>query len=86
LAERHDDVEIVCPMHLNPNVQKTVRGCLEGIEAGVAKLVGTDPESIVGEASRLLEHPDEYARMASMENPYGDGRAAERIVQILAEG
>ncbi len=138
LVERHDDVEIVYPVHLNPNVQGTVRRILggakrvhllepleylpflklmeqatliltdsggiqeeaptfgvpvlvmrdvterpEGIAAGVAKLVGTDPECIVEEASVLLEDPAAYARMARAENPYGDGWAAERIVRII---
>lgn len=55
----------------------------EGIAAGVAKLVGTDPDRIVAEASRLLGDPAAYARMANATNPYGDGRASERILQIL---
>ncbi len=55
----------------------------EGIAAGVARLVGTDPDRIVAEAARLLEDPEAYARMANATNPYGDGRAAERILQIL---
>lgn len=55
----------------------------EGVEAGVAKLVGTDPNRIVAEASRLLTDPVVYARMANATNPYGDGRAAERIHAIL---
>lgn len=56
----------------------------EGIEAGVAKLVGTDEEKIYREAERLLTDPDAYAAMSRPANPYGDGRAAERIVAILA--
>jgi UDP-N-acetylglucosamine 2-epimerase (non-hydrolysing) len=55
----------------------------EGIEAGVAKLVGTDPDRIVTEAARLLTDPVAHARMAHATNPYGDGRAAERIRKIL---
>ena len=141
LVKRRDDVVIVYPVHLNPNVQGTVRRILggakrvhllepleylpflklmeqatliltdsggiqeeaptfgvpvlvmrdvterpEGIAAGVAKLVGTDPECIVEEASVLLEDPAAYVRMARAENPYGDGWAAERIVRILTEG
>jgi UDP-N-acetylglucosamine 2-epimerase (non-hydrolysing) len=56
----------------------------EGVERGIARLVGTDPERIVAEATRLLS--DEAARqaMASAGNPYGDGRAAERIAAVLA--
>lgn len=57
----------------------------EGIEAGVARLVGTSRERIVAEASRLLADPAEHARMAVRANPYGDGRAAARIVAILRE-
>ncbi|MGC8668362.1 MAG: non-hydrolyzing UDP-N-acetylglucosamine 2-epimerase [Chthonomonadales bacterium] len=55
----------------------------EGVEAGVVKLVGTDRALIVEEASRLLTDADARAAMASGVNPYGDGRAAERIVDAL---
>ncbi len=134
------DVEILYPVHLNPNVQEPVRRLLEGvphitltppldylslvhlmkharliltdsggiqeeapafgvpvlvlrqvterpegIAAGVARLVGTETGRIVQEANRLLDDPAEYARMAQANNPYGDGRAAERIVQALLE-
>ncbi|MDA2914016.1 UDP-N-acetylglucosamine 2-epimerase (non-hydrolyzing) [Acidobacteriia bacterium AH_259_A11_L15] len=57
----------------------------EGVAAGSARVVGTDPEQIVAAATRLLDHPDECARMARVRNPYGDGRASERIVQALLE-
>jgi UDP-N-acetylglucosamine 2-epimerase len=56
----------------------------EGIEAGVARLVGTDEELIFKEAVRLLTDSSAYAAMARAANPYGDGRAAERIAGILA--
>lgn len=56
----------------------------EGIEAGVARLVGTDEEEIFRQAERLLAHPAAHAAMARAANPYGDGRAAERIVAVLA--
>jgi UDP-N-acetylglucosamine 2-epimerase len=56
----------------------------EGIDAGVAKLVGTDEETIYGEAEKLLTDPAAYAAMSRRANPYGDGCAAERIVSILA--
>lgn len=56
----------------------------EGVEAGVARLVGSDRARIVAEASRLLTEPEAYAAMARVANPYGDGRAAERIAAILA--
>lgn len=57
----------------------------EGVEAGVARLVGADPERIVMEAERLLTDPEERARMATGSNPYGDGRASERIRKRLEE-
>ncbi len=55
----------------------------EGIEAGVARLVGTDRTRIRTEAESLLRDPAAYAAMARAENPYGDGHAADRIVQVL---
>jgi UDP-N-acetylglucosamine 2-epimerase (non-hydrolysing) len=57
----------------------------EGVEAGVARLVGTDRHRIVAEASRLLRNPEERAAMVSAENPYGDGKAAERIVRVILD-
>ena len=139
LAERNPDIEIIYPVHLNPNVRGPVMRVLkrrprvhliepieylpfahlmersyliltdsggiqeeapaigkpvlvmrdkterpEAIEAGTAKLVGTDADRIVGEAERLLNSPRAYARMARAANPFGDGRAARRIAGILA--
>ena len=139
LASR-GDVEIVYPVHLNPNVQDPVNRMLkgvegitllppldylplvhlmkrskliltdsgglqeeapsfgipvlvlretterpEGVEAGTLKLVGTETRQIVQEASRLLDDEIEYAKMARASNPYGDGQAAERIVNALRE-
>ena len=55
----------------------------EGIDAGVARLVGTDPRRIVMEATRLLTDRKAYAAMASGRNPYGDGNAASRIVSTI---
>ncbi len=57
----------------------------EGVEAGVLKLVGTDKETIVSESHRLLDNEDEYEEMAHAANPFGDGHAAERIVNALLE-
>ena len=137
IAQR-EDIEIVYPVHLNPNVQEPVNRILggvkhitllppqdylpmvhlmkrstliltdsggiqeeaptfgipvlvmretterpEGIEAGILKLVGTETSHIVQEAKRLLDDPSEYAKMAKAANPYGDGHAAERIIQAL---
>ena len=56
----------------------------EGIEAGVARLVGVDPERIFAEAARLLRSEEAYREMACAINPYGDGHAGERIAAILA--
>lgn len=55
----------------------------EIVESGAGKIVGTDSAQIVEEASRLLTRTDEYSKMASVENPFGDGRAAQRICDIL---
>jgi UDP-N-acetylglucosamine 2-epimerase (non-hydrolysing) len=139
LAER-DDVVIIYPVHLNPNVRKPVLELLkgidnihliepleypafiwlmqksylvltdsggvqeeapslgkpvlvmrevtertEGIDAGTAKLVGTDPGTIIREAVLLLDNPRQYATMANRINPYGDGRASQRIREALSE-
>ena len=56
----------------------------EGIEAGTARLVGTQTIDIVSEACRLLDDQDAYSAMAKAVNPYGDGQASARIHQILA--
>jgi UDP-N-acetylglucosamine 2-epimerase (non-hydrolysing) len=56
----------------------------EGIEAGTAKLVGTDAGHIVAEAERLLDDEAAYAAMARAHNPFGDGRSAARIAELLA--
>ncbi|MEO9223795.1 MAG: UDP-N-acetylglucosamine 2-epimerase (non-hydrolyzing) [Acidimicrobiales bacterium] len=55
----------------------------EAIDAGAAKLVGTDAEVIVAEASRLLDDSTAYEQMAQTVNPFGDGRAADRVVGAL---
>jgi len=132
------NVEIVYPVHLNPNVQEPVNRLLkniphitllspldylplvhlmkhatliltdsggiqeeapafgipvlvlretterpEGIDAGTLKLVGTETAQILQEANRLLDDPSAYAGMSKAANPYGDGHAAERIVEGL---
>jgi UDP-N-acetylglucosamine 2-epimerase (non-hydrolysing) len=135
---RRDDVEIVYPVHLNPNVQEPANRILkdvkhitllppldylplvhlmkhatliltdsggiqeeapafgipvlvlretterpEGVDAGTLKLVGTETSRIVEEAQCLLDDPVEYGKMSKASNPYGDGHAAERIVDAL---
>jgi UDP-N-acetylglucosamine 2-epimerase (non-hydrolysing) len=132
------DVEIVYPVHLNPNVQEPANRLLkgvehitllppleylplvhlmkratliltdsggiqeeapafgiptlvlrdvterpEGVESGTLKLVGTETNSIVRQAQRLLEDESAYAEMSKAVNPYGDGHAAEKIVETL---
>ena len=134
-----DDVDIVYPVHPNPNVSEPVRSALgdiprihlispldfvsfvhlmveayiiitdsggiqeeapsvgrpvlvmrdlterpEGVRAGTACLVGTNPDCIVSAAERLLDGEDAYAAMSRVHNPYGDGRAGVRIVKTLA--
>ncbi len=136
---KRDDVTLVYPVHLNPNVKEVVTRRLygldnvqlippvgyvemvalmkaatlvltdsggiqeeapalgkpvlvmrevterpEAVEAGVASLVGTDPELIVGEVSRLLDDAAYFATRARPIFPYGDGKAAERIAASVA--
>lgn len=57
----------------------------EGVEAGTLKLVGTDEKTIYDEISLLLHDQNKYQEMSNIQNPYGDGCAAERIVNILQE-
>lgn len=140
LVEDFEDVEVVYPVHLNPNVSGAVHEELDGvarvhlvkpvsytdllrlmsrcyliltdsggiqeeapsfhkpvlvlrelterpevIEAGAGKITGTDSARIVEVAGQLLTDAREYKKMSSVENPFGDGHAAERIVRILNE-
>ncbi|MBN1523375.1 MAG: UDP-N-acetylglucosamine 2-epimerase (non-hydrolyzing) [Spirochaetales bacterium] len=55
----------------------------ECIKAGVAKLVGTDMKTIVKEVQQLLDHKTAYAKMSKKSNPYGDGKASDRIAGYL---
>lgn len=138
LAALHPDMDIVYPVHLNPNVQKPVYEMLSGlnnvylispldylpfiyamqhatllltdsggvqeeapslgkpvlvmrdtterpeaVEAGTVKLVGTDAEAIVSNVTALLLDKNMYQRMSETHNPYGDGHACERIMEVL---
>lgn len=56
----------------------------EGVEAGTARLVGTDEARIVAAVSELLDDAAAYAAMARAHNPFGDGHAAQRIARIVA--
>jgi UDP-N-acetylglucosamine 2-epimerase (non-hydrolysing) len=140
LALDNADIDIVYPVHLNPNVQKPVKEILsdvsnvylidpleyesflylmsksyfiitdsggvqeeapslgkpvlvmrdtterpEALEAGTVKLVGTDPKTIISEAQNLLDNKDDYETMSKAHNPYGDGKACEKIVKYLKE-
>lgn len=55
----------------------------EGVQAGTVRLVGTDPKTIVESASKLLTDPTEYRKMSTAINPYGDGKACNRILRVL---
>ena len=55
----------------------------EALTAGTVKLVGTDYDKIVGEVSMLLDDAEAYDRMSRAVNPYGDGKACQRIAQVL---
>lgn len=140
LAENNPDVQIVYPVHLNPNVKGPVhsilgdidnihlispldydpfiylmsQSCLiltdsggiqeeaptlgipalimrdttermEGVEAGSSKLVGTDIQVIISKTQELLDDEEEYQRVSNITNPYGDGKASQRIVNIISE-
>ncbi len=55
----------------------------EAVDAGVVKIVGTNPEKIVFEAENLLENENAYNKMVNVENPFGDGKAGEKIADII---
>jgi UDP-N-acetylglucosamine 2-epimerase (non-hydrolysing) len=57
----------------------------EAVEAGTVKLVGTDSKTIIDNVSTLLTDDEAYAAMASAVNPYGDGKACERIAQYIKD-
>ncbi len=57
----------------------------EAVDAGTVKLVGTDVDRIVAEATILLDQPGEYERRSRIHNPYGDGHASERIEACLRQ-
>jgi UDP-N-acetylglucosamine 2-epimerase (non-hydrolysing) len=139
LVEKHRDIRVVYPVHMNPNVRSTVNALLQGADRihltepidyvtfvsllqrcflvltdsggiqeeaptfgkpvlvlrkvterpeaaqfGMAKIIGMSREAIVREADRLLTDPEAYSEMSDGENPYGDGRAFERIVEAVA--
>lgn len=73
-----------CPSYGKPVlVMRDTTERPEGVEAGTLKLVGTSEEMIYEWFTKLLDDPNEYAKMAHAANPYGDGHACERIADIL---
>jgi len=66
-------------------VMRAVTERPEGVQAGTVLLVGTDTDIIVTQATHLLDDPQAYAAMAQAINPYGDGKAAMRIVNAIIE-
>ena len=58
----------------------------EAVEAGTVELVGNDTGKIISSTVRLLEDAEHYQKMSIAHNPYGDGRASERIISVLKEG
>ena len=56
----------------------------EGVEAGVIRLVGTEPEAVVKQIGTLLREPAALEAMRRRPNPYGDGRASSRVAQAVA--
>ena len=57
----------------------------EAVEAGTVMLVGTDPHEIVKNSQKLINNKIYYQSMAFSHNPYGDGKACERIIEIIYE-
>jgi len=66
-------------------VMRDITERVEALEAGTVKLVGTDKSRIIKEVSRLIEDKNEYDKMSKAVNPYGDGKASERIAKFLKE-
>jgi UDP-N-acetylglucosamine 2-epimerase (non-hydrolysing) len=57
----------------------------EGVDAGNARLVGTDAKAIVSSLHELLEDEDAYNSMANVKNPYGDGTTSKQIIDLIAQ-
>ncbi len=67
-------------------VMREVTERIEGIKAGTAKLVGTDKNKIIRETEKLLSDSRAYNKMAKADNPYEDGKASQRIRDIIRKG
>ena len=57
----------------------------EAVTAGTVKLVGTCTQRIIQETNNLLDNPTAYERMTKAHNPYGDGKACERIITFMRD-
>jgi len=66
-------------------VMRNVTERPEAVAAGTVKLVGTDTHRIVSAVSEVLDKPSAYAAMSTIHNPYGDGKACDRIIASLRE-
>jgi UDP-N-acetylglucosamine 2-epimerase len=66
-------------------VMRTTTERPEGVTVGTSRLVGTDSEAILREADELISDPAAYATRAALRNPYGDGNASRRIVEVLEQ-
>lgn len=76
-----------CPSYGKPVlVMRDTTERPEGVDASTLKLVGTNEDTIYQWFTKLLDDPEEYAKMAHAANPYGDGHACERIADILEKG
>ena len=64
-------------------VTRTTTERPEAVEAGTVLLVGTDVDLIVNETKRLMDDPAQYEKLSQLHNPYGDGKACERIVSFM---
>lgn len=64
-------------------VLREVTERMEGVEAGTAKLLGSDADLIIKEVNKLLTNPKAYEEMAKATNPYGDGQTSKKIIEIL---
>jgi len=58
---------------------------MEGVEAGTAKLVGTDRQCIIKNVTQLLDDQKVYAQMAQAVNPYGEGTTSQQVLEIMRE-
>ncbi|MEC8678150.1 MAG: UDP-N-acetylglucosamine 2-epimerase, partial [Candidatus Margulisiibacteriota bacterium] len=65
-------------------VAREVTERMEGVDAGCAKLVGVDTNTVINNVSELLDSEECYSKMTEVKNPYGDGTSSQQILSILA--